>query len=73
MTVVSIPHECLIAAGLKVMKVDTRESITGVKKCYGNGRCILDNTRRKHPVVQEFEKPEYCPLRKLGRRSDNHD
>ena len=32
----------------------------------------IDKYREKYPVIQEFEKPEYCPL-KRQERSDNHD
>lgn len=72
MIVIEIPHECIAAAGLKNRSVETSESPTGVKECYKGGRCILDKSRKKYPVIQDFEKPEYCPL-KRQERSDSHD
>lgn len=72
MIVIKIPHECLDAAGLKLRSINTSESTIRVAECDKGGRCIFDKYREKYPVIQEFEKPEYCPL-KRQERSDNND
>lgn len=42
------------------------EALEEIQCCEG-GKCILDACKEADITVQEFEKPGYCPLRRLGK------
>lgn len=73
--IVIIPSKCTEAAGIKFKKVDIGGNFDELRKikCHKGGKCIIETSIKKGLIAQEFEKPEDCPLRRLGRRSDNHD
>lgn len=72
--IVTIPSKCSEAAGIKFKKVDIGENFDELRKikCHRGGKCIIETSRKKWLIAQEFEKPEDCPLRRI-KRSDNHD
>lgn len=75
MAIITMPSECAEKAKINPKRVDIGQIIEALEEieCCEGGKCILDACKEADITVQEFEKPEYCPLRKLGRRSDNHD
>lgn len=74
MAIITMPSECAEKAKINPKRVDIGQIMEALEEieCCEGGKCILDACKEAGITVQEFEKPGYCPLRRI-KRSDNHD
>lgn len=66
MAIITIPSECVEKAKINPKRVDIGQIMEALEeiKCCEGGKCILDACKESGIIVQKFEKPEYCPLKR---------